>query len=267
MFALRSSFTTSPTNFTFTKPRILIWDLENAPSLGYFYDLWKEGNIVDTKVGWYLLSVAYKWLGDKQVKCFALPDFKGYKPGSEDDEQLVRELHKLIDQADILVAHNGDKFDIKKANARFAYYNLPPPSPYKTVDTLKVAKKYFNFTSNRLDALGDHLGYGRKRVHTGFNLWKGCMAGDPKSWKEMIAYNKRDVVLLEQIYLHLRPWIQNHPNSAILSEITGCPNCGSTHLQSRGTGITKTGAYPRFQCQSCGAWSHGPSKKLTNITN
>jgi hypothetical protein len=239
------------------QPNIVLFDIENAPSLGWFYDLWKEGNIVGTKSEQYFLSFAYKRLGDKKVKSCALPDFKGYRPGSEDDKQLVKELWKLFDEADILIAHNGDQFDIKKANARFAYYNLPPPSPYKTVDTLKVARRYFSFTSNKLDNLGHYLGYGRKMVHTGFNLWKGCMVGDPKAWKTMVAYNKRDVVLLEQIYLHLRPWQQTHPYMG-----EGCTTCASTHLQKRGTETRKGGKeFQRYQCTNCGGWSSSLIKK------
>jgi hypothetical protein len=249
------------------KTKILLFDDETAPSLGHYFDLWKEGNIVWTVKDWYMLSVAYKWLGESKVHSFALPDFKGYKPGSEDDKQLVKELWKLFDEADILIAHNGDHFDIRKANARFAYYNLPPPSPYKTVDTLKVARKYFNFTSNKLDDLGNHLGYGRKMVHTGFHLWKGCMTGNPQAWKKMIAYNKRDVVLLEQIYLHFLPWIKNHPNTALMSDrIDACPNCASPNLKKEGFDFTKTGKRQRYSCKDCFAWCSGPAKQLTKIS-
>jgi DNA polymerase elongation subunit (family B) len=245
-------------------PKILLFDEETAPSLGHYFDLWKEGNIVWTVTDWYMLSVAYKWLGDSKVHCLALPDFKGYKPGSEDDSQLIKALWKLFDEADILIAHNGDQFDIKKANARFAYYNLPPPSPYKTVDTLKIARRYFNFTSNKLDELGNYLGYGRKLVHTGFHLWRGCMAGDPEAWKKMIAYNKRDVVLLEQIYRHFLPWITNHPNTAIMSDLPeGCPNCASPHLKKEGLSYTKAGKRQQYSCKDCHAWSSGPLQKLT----
>lgn len=249
---------------THTKPKILLFDIENAPSLGWFYDLWKEGNIVGTKSEQYFLCFAYKWLGDSTVRAFSLPDFKGYKPASENDELLVRELWKLFDEADILIAHNGDHFDIRKANARFAYYNLPPPAPYKTVDTLKVARRYFNFTSNKLDNLGDHLGYGRKMVHTGFTLWKGCMTGDPDSWKKMVQYNKRDVVLLEQIYKHFLPWIQNHPNTAVMSELPdGCPNCASPNLKKEGFSYTRTGKRQQYSCLNCRAWTSGPIIKVT----
>lgn len=246
------------------RPKILLFDIETAPSLGWVWGKWEQ-NVIDFKEEWYLLCFAAKWLnGGMMTK--ALCDFKGYKPGSEDDKKLVEALWKLFDEADILIAHNGDQFDIKKANARFAFYNLPPPSPYKTIDTLKVARRHFNFTSNKLDDLGKHLGYGRKLAHTGFHLWQGCMRGEDKAWKHMIRYNRRDVVLLEQIYLHLRPWMQNHPNISLLTEtIDGCPSCGSSELQKRGSGINRSGTYQRYQCSSCGAWSKGGSKKLTNI--
>lgn len=239
------------------KPKILSFDIETAPSLGWVWEKY-ETNVLDFEAEWYLLCFAAKWLDGKMIT-HALPDFKGYKPGSENDKALVKELWKLFDEADILIAHNGDHFDIRKANARFAYYNLPPPSPYKTIDTLKVARKYFNFTSNKLDDLGNHLGYGRKLAHTGFHLWKGCMTGDEKSWKHMVEYNKRDVVLLEKIYLHLRPWLQSHPNVALLADKEGCPACGGK-LQKRGLGINKTTKYQRLQCTNCKAWSQG---KLT----
>ncbi|MFP5260998.1 MAG: ribonuclease H-like domain-containing protein [Blastocatellia bacterium] len=248
------------------KPKILLFDEETAPSLGHYFDLWKEGNIVDTVKDCYMLCFAYKWLGDKKVSSYALPDFKGYKPGSEDDKELIKKLWELFNEADVLVAHNGDKFDIRKANARFAYYNLPPPSPYKTIDTLKVAKRYFNFTSNKLDSLGKHLGYGSKLVHTGFNLWRGCMSGDPNAWKHMIEYNKRDVVLLEKIYLHFRPWIQNHPNISILMNMpNGCPGCGSKNLTKMGTDLTQSGRVQQYQCKACKKWSRGKHEKVTNI--
>lgn len=255
------------TNPTSTKPRILLFDIENAPSLGWFYDLWKEGNIVGTKSDQYFLSFAYKWLDERQVKSFSLPDFKGYKPGSENDELLVKELWKLFDEADIVIAHNGNSFDIKKTNARFAYYKLSPPSPYKSIDTYREAKKYLNLPSYKLDYIANYFGYGRKLAHTGFHLWKGCMSGEPSAWKHMVKYNKKDVTLLEKIYLHLRPWIKNHPNISILMDRTdGCPNCGSLSLMKQGTDITQKGRVQQFSCNDCGKWSRGKIEKVTNIS-
>jgi DNA polymerase elongation subunit (family B) len=240
-------------------PKVLSVDIETAPSLGWYFDLWKEGNIVRKKADWYVLSWSAKLLGGKQITR-GLIDYPLYKPGP-DDRALLSELHALISDADIVVAHNGDKFDIKKINARFIYHGLKPPDPYKTVDTLRVAKRYFAFESNRLDSLGEFLGVGRKTKHPGFDMWEGCMYGDRKSWDLMLKYNKQDVLLLEDVYLKLLPWMQTHPH--FKDGRIDCPNCNSTHLQSRGKGINKLGKYSRFQCQDCGAWSqHADTKKI-----
>jgi len=197
----------------------------------------------------YILSWSAKWLGGKQITK-GLCDYP-HKLG--DDKALVKELHDLINQADIVIAHNGDRFDIKKMNTRFILHGLNPPEPYKTVDTLKIARKHFAFNSNKLDDLGAFLGVGRKIKHPGFDLWLGCEAEDPKAWALMKKYNKQDVLLLERIYLKLRPWIQNHPDTTL--NPTGCRNCGSTKFQKRGFGITRGKVHQRYQCNSCGAWS------------
>lgn len=246
-------------------PKILLFDIETAPSLGWVWEKY-ETNVISFEQEWYMLCFAAKWLDGRMITK-ALPDFKGYKPGTEDDRDLVKALWKLFDEADILIAHNGDQFDIRKTNARFAYHKLPPPSPYKTIDTLKAARKYFNFTSNKLDDLGKHLGYGRKLVTTGFNLWQGCMHGDPKAWKRMVEYNKRDVVLLEQIYLHLRPWIKNHANTATYSEDLVCPKCSSPNLERRGFAISITSKYQRFRCRDCGGWNRATTNLQKNKLN
>lgn len=131
---------------------------------------------------------------------------------------------------------------------------MTPPSPFKTVDTLKVAKK-FGFPSNKLDNLGLSLGEGRKVKHTGFSLWKGCMAGDKKSWATMKRYNIQDVDLLARIYKRFLPWIQNHPSFAVFCDGKACPNCGSEKIQKNGIHRTQTSFYQRYQCQNCGKWS------------
>jgi predicted RNA-binding Zn-ribbon protein involved in translation (DUF1610 family) len=245
-------------------PKIISFDIENSPALGYFFDLWKEGNIVGTKEQGFLLSVAYKELG-KKVQSYSLPDFKGYSKDKHNDYQLTKKIWEIFDQADVLIAHNGDRFDIPKVNARFAYWKLPPPSPYKTVDTLKIAKR-FGFISNRLHELGKHLGYGGKLVHTGWDMWEKCMNGDMKAWKHMIEYNKRDVVLLEKIYLHFLPYIKNHPNISVMKGMpNGCPNCGSKEITKEGHNYTQAGRVQQYHCKKCGKWSSGKYEKVTSI--
>lgn len=238
-------------------PKILFLDVENSPSLGYYYDLWREGNIVGTEKPWYMLSIAYQWAGSKTVHCLGLVDYPQYKKNREDDSALLKDIHTLLDEADIVIAHNADKFDIRKINARLLKHGLNPPSPYKTVDTLKVAKRYFKLDSNRLDDLGKYLKIGAKLPHTGFKLWKDCMDGDLKAWELMKRYNKQDVVLLEKVYTALRPWIVNHPRTG---EVDSCNNCGGS-LQARGFNISKTGKRQRLACTECGSWTQGPNIK------
>ena len=246
------------------KPRVLLFDIETAPNLGYVWGKYDQ-NVIEYTSEWHMLSWSAKWLDGKHVtRCLA--DYEDYTAGSEEDFSLVSDLWELFNEADIIIGHNGDKFDIRKTNTRFLEHGLMPPEPYKTVDTLKIARKYFAFNSNKLDDLGRRLGLDRKVKHSGFSLWTGCMAGDEKSWFDMKKYNRMDVILLEKVYNKLLPWIMSHPHMGILSEQDeACRNCASTNLQKRGFAITLTGKAQRLQCQGCGAWLQGKHQKMTDI--
>lgn len=246
-------------NSLLKKPRIAFYDLENAPSLGWYYDRYKEGNIVADEQDWFLLSFAWQWADEKKVHCKALCDYPGYAKNKTDDGPLVKDLHKLFDEADILIAHNGDRFDRRKSNSRFLGCGLPPPSPYKTIDTLKIARRQFMQTSNKLGELGDFLGLGSKIPTTGWSLWRRCIDGDPKAWSLMKQYNRRDVALLRQVYDKLRAWHPNPPNMRAFTGLQCCPvpTCGSFNIQKRGTDFSKTRHYQRLRCQDCGKWFPG----------
>jgi DNA polymerase elongation subunit (family B) len=240
------------------KLKILIYDIETEPHVGYCWGKWEQ-NILSFQTYGGLLSVAYKWLGEKEVHCIARPDFK-----DKTDKSLVKALHNLFDQADIVIAHNGDAFDQKMSNVRFINAGLTPPKPYVSIDTKKVAKKYFRFVSNSLNDLGKFLGLGTKTSHTGFQMWLDCMAGKKEAWKLMIKYNKQDVVLLEKVYLKLLPWIDNHPNvAAEFTQIHTCPKCGSNKLKSCGIRRTKTASYRNYRCLSC--FGYTKSRKAEKV--
>lgn len=248
------------------KPKILLFDIEIMANLGYVWAKYEQ-NVISYQKQWYMLSFAYKWYGDKSVRVCSLPDFKSYTKDKSNDKELVKELWKLFDEADIVIAHNGNSYDVKKANAKFVEHGLTPPSPYKKIDTKLVAKRYFNFNSNKLDDLGELLGLGRKNDTGGFELWLGCASGDISSWAKMCRYNRQDVVLLEKIYQRLLPWIENHPKYGIYSESKElCPNCGSSHTQKRGFGVRgNSKLVQRIQCQDCGTWSQQEIKKDPKI--
>ena len=239
------------------QPRVLLIDLENAPILGWAWDMF-ETNVVAIAEDWYLLAFGYRWLGEKKITVRCLPDYARYKKDRQDDADLVADLWQVLDQCDIAIAHNGDAFDFRKAYARFAVHNLPPPSPFQTIDTLKAARRYFKFSSNKLNSLGNILKVGRKVKHEGWPLWQGCMEGDPRAWTKMRSYNRRDVLLLARVYAKLRPFIKNHPNLSVYSGHQNCcPSCESAHVQRRGIMISRSVRRQRYQCRGCGAWFSG----------
>lgn len=233
------------------KPKILFYDIETRPNLAYVWGKYEQ-DVIAFKEEWELLSFAYKWSGDRKVTCIT-------REGQKSDRELVTKLHKLFQVADILVAHNGDQFDQKKAKARMIFHKLPPTKILTTIDTLKVAKTYFNFNGNRLNDLAQHLGLGKKLPNEGFDLWIGCMAGDSKSWAKMERYNKRDVVLLEKVYEKFKPWVQNHPNiSRLMNPLETrkaiCPQCASTNVKKEGYRANRSSSQRQWSCKECKSW-------------
>jgi DNA polymerase elongation subunit (family B) len=236
------------------QPKVLLYDIETAPIIGTTWGMYEQ-NLIWIIEDWHMLTFAYKWLGENKVHVLGLDDFPEFKKDPSNDKALVQELHKLFDEADIVIAHNGDSFDQKMSNTRFMVHHLPPPSPYKQIDTKKIAKRNARFTSNKLDDLGKALGLGQK-LDTDKTLWQRCLAGDKKAWAMMKRYNKQDVVLLEQLYKEFLPWISNHPGMNMLSgNMQACPKCNALgRMQKRGLRTTKVGTYQQFQCQNCGGW-------------
>lgn len=183
-----------------SKPRVLFFDIETTYIIGAVWNVW-EVNVAKILEDWRILCVAYKWEGEP-VRFIRT---------NGDDRALCEELSKLFSEADLIIAQNGDKFDIKKTNTRMIMHGLLPPAPYKTIDTLKIARKYFGFLRNDLDSLGEYFGVGKKVKHEGIDLWHGCMKGERRAWKKMERYNRRDVTLLWRVYHKMRPWIRNYP--------------------------------------------------------
>lgn len=239
--------------------KVILLDIETAPSLGYVWGRWQQ-DVVDFERPWYVLSYACKELGKRGVTVRGLIDYSGYTKDRESDRALMADLWKVLDSADIVVAHNGDKFDIPKINARFLAHGMAPPSPYQTIDTRKLAKRFFRFDSNKLDDIGHYLGIGRK-IPTNFSLWRGCMEGDAAAWNRMKHYNVMDVILLEKIYLKLRSWNTTHPTVAP-GQPEACPKCGSRDIVKQGFAFTAYKKRQRYQCRKCGGWFAGPARGL-----
>jgi hypothetical protein len=245
-----------------THANILLFDLETAPLEVYSWGIWKQminpGMIIKE---WSLLSWSAKWLFESDIMGQVV---KPYQAEERIDASIINDLWNLMDKADIIIAHNAVKFDVKKMNARFILNGLAPPSPYRVIDTLSVVKRMFAFTSNKLDYVNGLLSITQKMNHTGMQMWKDCVNGTNRealsALAMMLEYNKVDVVALEELYLVLRPWIKSHPNVNLyqsfddtIPQAVRCANCGTDNVSWQGKYYTPAGRYKSFRCLECGA--------------
>lgn len=236
--------------------KILLIDIETAPKTAYVWGLWKQNvSINQLAKDMYVLNWTAKWLNDEYYYSDALHYHKLYKKDPTDDRRILQGIWDMLDQADIVVAHNGDRFDIPTLNSRFLLHGFPPPSSFKTVDTLKIARRKFRLTSNKLEFLARELGIGSKIDTGGFELWRDIIEKqDIAAFDRMVEYCEHDTLLLEEVYKKLAPWDNRHPSTVLHKTHTEslCNVCGSDHIVLNGTASTNSQIYVRYRCQSCG---------------
>lgn len=251
-----------------TGAKILHVDIETSLMKVWCFGLHK--NYIgheDILQDWNILSFTAKWHRTGP----ALYQSLRTQRNPVNDFKLCKSLHTLLMEADVVVAHNGKRFDMKKIRARMAHNRMPPIPDVRIIDTLLEARKVFGFASNRLAYLTTHFGDDgmRKNAHGKFPgkaLWIACQTGNQEAWDEMEAYNVPDVLSMEGMYDELRPWFQGAQNLAIFHPTHDghtCPNCGGTSLRRKGERHTQVSVYARYRCNDCGAWSRGREQLLT----
>jgi hypothetical protein len=231
-------------------------DIEIAPTLATVWGLFNQNIAINQITGnSYVLSWAAKWYGEDEIYYSSLR--------MTSSKNMIKEIYKMVEQADVIVGYNLDSFDMKVLNKEFVLLGLDPPSSYRTVDLLKTVRKRFRFTSNKLDFVVQQLGLGKKVKHPGHELWLNCMNKSSSeyesSWDLMEEYNVGDVDLTEKLYDKLKGWIPNHPNHSAFNNSHCCPNCGSTNLRNKGKYLSNSLVYNRWKCKDCGA----PSRSRT----
>jgi len=253
-----------------TKAKILFLDIETFPAEVYTFQL-RDQNIPPGAVihDSYMLCWSAKWLGESKVYMDSLPAHKTiYKVDPRNEKGIALSMWKLLDKADIIVAHNGDNFDNKWLTAVFIKYKMPPPSHFKTVDTCKASRAMGYQLSHTLQFLCEKLDIGHKLKHEGFSLWVKCGKGNMGAWKRMLNYNKKDIELLEKLYLRLRPHMKNHPNLAIYADKEGmhCILCGGVRFKKKGFAYSQVNKFQRYICltKGCGKNVRGNKPIKTN---
>jgi DNA polymerase III epsilon subunit-like protein len=237
--------------------KILLLDIETFPIEAFVWGIYEQNiGVNQIKEDWVVASWAAKWYG--QNKIFYNDQSK--KENKRDDKDLLVGIWNFIGQ-------NSVKFDVPKLFARFIKNKMRRPSPFQQIDTRKLARKTFGFTSNSLEYLCTHLGVEKKKVKSkkfiGQDLWTECLKGNQEAWQEMKAYNIRDVEALEDIYDAMIPWYNPLDfrvfNPKIINE--ACPTCSGKNMQKRGVMYTKSGKFQRYQCKDCGTWTHDKGAK------
>jgi len=231
--------------------KILFFDIETAPMLSFIWSPLTEyvGDHMSVKES-FMLGWAAKWWGSDAV----IADFLSSDEAiAQDDDRVLVSLADLIREADIVVAHNADRFDMPEVNGRLLRAGLEPLGPVDTIDTLKLAKASFRLPYNNLNYLAQTLGLGEK-IPTTFKLWRECYAGNKAALEEMQDYCANDTVLLESVFDAMIPHVKRLRR---LFDNLGmqCPYCGDEDWQSRGYKRTQAGLFQQFQCNSCGRYS------------
>jgi len=235
------------------KPKILLFDLETFPLEVYawrLFDITVGLGMVKEESS--ILSWCGKWYGEDEI---FYEDVQGQK-NLRDDKKVIKKLWKLLDEADIVVGHNSERFDVKVINARFKINGMKPPSSYRRMDTLKMAKRNFSFMSNKLEYLTGRLCSSKKLLHNdfpGFALWAECLKGNPKAFKTLKEYNIMDVTSLEELFNELLPWDNSKLFSVYTDDETPECSCGNQKFQKAGYYYTNSSKFQKYKCTGCGS--------------
>ena len=245
--------------------KILLLDIETSLAKVYTYGLWDQ-NISIANIIEHPRMIAYtaKWLGKNKVYA--------YSEYHQSRTEMLKSIHELLDEADLVVGWNSRNFDTKWINSEFMVEKMLPPSPYKQLDLMQETKRNARFLSNKLDYISERLLEDNKIDYNMAKMW--IKVNDPntteaerkKEWNAMMKYAKKDTILLEPLFNDLRPWLRlPHP---VQHGEDKCRTCGSEDLEKRGLAKTLNGSYQRYQCRSCGSWCRGNTRTTnTNMRN
>lgn len=244
--------------------RVAVLDIERLPGTfaAEFWDLndYKGRRIhADAVTEWpRTICAAWRWRGEKKMNFSAVWEWSDPAAGPTG---LAQDLHRVYDEADVVVGHNIDGFDTKKIASDWLQAGFSPPSPWKSIDTLKVARQRFGYESNTLNALCERLGISAKTDRYDARVARAACEGNVAAQRRIKRYNQGDIVATEALYERLMGWQKNPPNASlwINDEEVHCIACGGTDLQLRGEQVALSQTYDRVQCQNpnCGKWQRG----------
>src|SRR6476469_1383368 len=235
-------------------PKILIIDIETKPGIGYFWRTFKENIAVEQIIepgG--MICFGAQWFGQNEVEF--------YSDWEHGHDEVVRQAHRLLSEADAVVTYNGNRFDLPKLTGEFLMAGLKPIRPPTSIDLYKTIQYKMGFISNRLVFVSDLLKIGHKVQHEGFMLWRKVMEGNVASQRKMERYCKMDVRLTGRLYRKIRGFITDHPHLGRV-DAEACGACGSTNTKKDGVRRTREFIIQLHKCNSCGQYWSGKRTKV-----
>lgn len=232
-------------------PKIFIFDVETAPMRAYVWKRFKENiSLPQTISESFMICWSGKFLGDDEVfgSCLTPTEMK-----DGNDKRIVERLRNYLDMSDLVIAYNGKSFDIPYTNTRCLVNHIAPYKPIQVIDPYIDAKKTFRFSSNSMDEIATMLGVDNK-LSTDFMLWRKCMEGDKESLDYMFKYNQKDVLVLEDIFIEMRPWLKMPSICGYFDDKNCCVSCGSDDIEKLEGKFfyTPFGKYQLYRCKDCG---------------
>jgi len=225
----------------------LFFDIETGYHLARLFRIGKVGWVSPHQIKEHkqILCISYKWQYEDKVQRL---DFRN------GEKEMLKKFVKIMGEADECVGHNGDNFDIKEIRTRCIYYGILMYPNYRSLDTLKKSRHYFNFASNKLDYITEYLSVSRKK-RLDFDIWVRVVEqNDMKALDEMGDYCDADVIALEDTFFVLSPFINHNNNFASLTggDKWDCPECTSTKVKMFRTYSTPMGVIRReMKCNNC----------------
>ena len=205
------------------------------------------------------ICAAARWYGEEDVMFAAEWEVGGY-------DAFMRQVWSWVDEADILIGHNMAAFDSKHLMSGWAEMGLPAPSPFKVIDTLKIARGSLNMESNTLDSLAKRLGVESKSDKYDVRVAQAAVNGDREAQARIEDYNRGDIVASEALFDRLRPYARNIPHLGMWTDDEmACPSCGSTMTATGKTVHANVQRYEHLHCPNCGAHARGTAR-LKNPT-
>jgi uncharacterized protein YprB with RNaseH-like and TPR domain len=238
---------------TTTKRKRLYFDIETSPNIGFFWTAGFKLNISTESIikERAIICICYKWEEDKVTHSLNWDS-------KQNDKKMLQDFIKVANEADELVGHNGDKFDLAWVRTRCLFHRIEMFPTYTTIDTLKVARSKFKFNSNKLNYIAKYLGIGQK-IHTEYDLWKDIVLNkDKDAMDKMIKYCKMDVILLEKVHKELSLHIPAKTHYGVIfgGDRGSCPECGSDELVRNNKRVTASGLVKiQLRCKTCGKFS------------